>query len=222
MDRELFRYTSMVSILVDGSPSNEFKLQKGLRQENLLAPFGFVIVAEGLRSLMKEVISKNLFSSYRVGRDEVEVNLLQFADDTINFGEVTLENVITIKCIMRCFELVSSLKVNFSKISFGAVGVESSEVVKFARLLNCSLLTLPFTYLGMPIGANPRRAAAWKSIIGKFKKKLVPWKYKSLSYAGRICLINSILSSLPIFYISFFKMPSQVAREIKVIQRKFL
>lgn len=109
---------------------------------------------------MKEVISKNLFSSYRVGRDEVEVNLLQFADDTINFGEETLENVITIKCIMRCFELVSSLKVNFSKISFGAVGVESSEVVKFARLLNCSLLTLPFTYLGMPIGANPRRAAA--------------------------------------------------------------
>lgn len=160
MDRELFRYTSMVSILVDGSPSNEFKLQRGLRQENLLAPFGFVIVAEGLRSLMKEVISKNLFSSYRVGRDEVEVNLLQFADDTINFGEETLENVITIKCIMRCFELVSSLKVNFSKISFGAVGVESSEVVKFARLLNCSLLTLPFTYLGMPIGANPRRAAA--------------------------------------------------------------
>jgi len=168
MDRGLFEYTSMVLILVNGSPSNEFKLQRGLRQGNPFAPFHFVIVAEGLSSLMKEVISKNLFSSYRVGIDEVEVNLLQFMDDTINLGEVTLENVITIKCIMRCFELVSSLKVNFSKISFGAVGVESSEVEKFARLLNCSLLTLSFTYLGMSIGANPRRVTTWKSIIGKF------------------------------------------------------
>lgn len=40
--------SSNVSILVNGSPTNEFKLSKGLRQQNPLVPFLFNVVANGL------------------------------------------------------------------------------------------------------------------------------------------------------------------------------
>ena len=43
----------------------------------------------------------------------MEVILLQYTDNTIFVGELNLENVVVVKSILRCFELVSDLKVNF-------------------------------------------------------------------------------------------------------------
>ena len=50
---------------------------------------------------------------------------------------------------------------------WGEGGGERNLTFKFAKLLNCSHLSLPFTYLGIPIGANPRRVETWKGIIVK-------------------------------------------------------
>jgi len=87
----------------------------------------------------------------------VEVSILQYADDTIFFGEATMENVREIKAILRVFELVSGLKINFSKSGFGAFRVTEQWKLDAAYYLNCSLMSFPFVYLGVPIGENPRR-----------------------------------------------------------------
>ena len=54
------------------------------------------------------------------------------------------------------------------------------------------------------------------------KRRLSSWKGRLLSMAGRICMIKSVLSSIPLFYLSLFKMPVGVANEIVNIQRNFL
>jgi hypothetical protein len=43
-----------------------------------------------------------------------------------------------------------------------------------------------------------------------------------VSLGGRIVLINAVLSSIPIFFLSFMKMPVKVWREVVSIQRNFL
>nr|KYP33988.1 Putative ribonuclease H protein At1g65750 family [Cajanus cajan] len=83
-------------------------------------------------------------------------------------------------------------------------------------------MTLPFVYLGIPIGANPRRQQMWKEIMLKYNRKLALWRSKNLSLAARVCLINSVLSGLPLYLISLFKMPKQVVRQLEKIQRNFL
>jgi len=98
-----------VSILVNGSPTSEFKPQRGLRKGDLLAPLLFDLVAEGLIGLMREAISKICFQSFLVGKNKVPVNILQYADDTIFFGEASMENVKSVKAMLRCFEMVSGL-----------------------------------------------------------------------------------------------------------------
>lgn len=75
---------------------------------------------------------------------------------------------------------------------------------RFSKILNCCLLPLPFTYSGISIGANHKRKDTWNPIIRKLKKKLAPWKHKTLSFVLRVCLINSMLTSLSIFFLSFF------------------
>ena len=50
---------------------------------------------------------------------------------------------------MRSFKLVSSLKVNFFKRKFGAIGVEKKVVERYAEILNCRRLSILFIYLGI-------------------------------------------------------------------------
>ena len=66
--------------------------------------------------------------------------------------------MMNIKAILRAFELVSGLKINFVKSSFGAFGMSKQWKLEAANYLNCSLLSFPFTYLGIPIGLHKGRS----------------------------------------------------------------
>lgn len=104
-----------VSVLINGSPTKQFRVHKGIRQGDPLSPFLFLVVAEGLNGLMSSAILKGLYKGVLVGQGRTMVTHLQFADDTIFFGEASEDNITTIKSIMRIFELVSGLRINFGK-----------------------------------------------------------------------------------------------------------
>ena len=114
--------SASISVLVNGSPSTEFLLKRGLRQGDPLAPFLFNVVAESLNGLIRRAKDENLYKGFQIGADLVDISILQYADDTIFFGEATMENVTAIKAILRTFELASGLKINYAKCCFGAFG----------------------------------------------------------------------------------------------------
>jgi len=157
-----------------------------------------------------------------VGLKNVEVKLLQFADDTLFFCQPRLQCVLTVKAILRSFEIVSRLKVNFHKSHVGAIALSEVDLVVFSNCLNSGCMVFPFKYLSMSIGGNPRRVEFWKPIIEKIKVRLPTWKGKTLSMAGRICVIKFVLTALSLFYFSFFKAPSFMFNMIRKIQAKFL
>ena len=115
--------SSSISVLVNGSPTTEFKPMKGLRQGDPLAPFLFLIAAEGLAGVVRQAEEKNLVESIEVGEKQVKVSMLQYADDTLFFCKASIQSVMTLKAILKCFELVYGLKVNYSKSKVGGVGV---------------------------------------------------------------------------------------------------
>nr|KYP45153.1 Putative ribonuclease H protein At1g65750 family [Cajanus cajan] len=198
------------------------EVRRRKKQGDPLAPFLFVLVAEGLTGLVREASNSDLFRGIKVGSKGELVNILQYADDTIFVGEASVENVRTLKVILRGFELASGLKVNFYKSCLGAIGVGRETLISFAEILHCKLSNIPFVYLGIPIGANPRRSKTWQPVVLSFKKKLSSWRASTLSMAGRICLINSVLTSLPLYIMSFYRMPKMVTKQLTSIQRNFL
>ena len=54
------------------------------------------------------------------------------------------------------------------------------------------------------------------------ERKLARWKQRHLSFGGRVTLIQSTLSSIPIYFLSFFRLPRKVADNLIGIQRSFL
>ena len=53
----------------------------------------------------------------------------------------------------------------------------------------------------------------WACIEERFQKKLSSWKGKLLSVGGRLVLINSVLTSLAMFMLSFFMLSGIVIRD---------
>ncbi|XP_068483362.1 uncharacterized protein [Phaseolus vulgaris] len=214
--------SASVSVLVNGSPTREFIPRKGLRQGDPLAPFLFLIVAEGLTGVSRMAEEKSLIDSLVVGKANVKVNMLQYVDDTLFFCEANTKSVFNIKAILLCFELASGLKVNFLKSRIGGLGLSQSLLQHFAAILNCKVMVTPFVYLGLPVGGSHKRGPFWSEVLERVQGKLSRWRGRCLSLAGRICLIKSVLSSIPLFFMSLFKLPSVVAEKLVRLQRNFL
>ncbi|GAU35782.1 hypothetical protein TSUD_56590 [Trifolium subterraneum] len=201
--------TASASVLVNGSPTDEFPFERGLRQGDPLSPFLFLLAAEGLNVLMSAMVRNGSFIPYRVGSNiSVSVSHLQFADDTLLVGVKSWANVRALKSVLILFENISGLKVNFHKSMLFGVNVNSSWLHEAASVMYCKHGCLPFLYLVLPIGGDSRRLQFWKPLLDKIHKRLMGWKCKNLSFGGRLVLLKSVLSSVPVYFLSFFKAPS--------------
>jgi hypothetical protein len=211
-----------MSVLINGSPSEEINIQRGLKQGDPLAPFLFLLVAEGLGGVMKRVVDLNRFHGFRAGGSDVVISHLQYADDTLCIGEATIDNLWSLKAILRGFEMVSGLKVNFWKSSLIGINVSYEFMTLASSFLNCKISSLPFKYFGLPVGANPRRLTTWEPLLESLRKRLGAWGNKYISLGGQIVLLNAVLNAIPVFYLSYLKIPVMVWKKVRRIQREFL
>ena len=62
----------------------------------------------------------------------------------------------------------------------------------------------------------------WNPILEKCERVQNKWTQRHLSFGGRVTLIKSVLTSLPIYFLSFFRIPKKVTEKLVSIQRRFL
>jgi len=145
-----------ISVLVNWCPTKEFKSKRGLIQGDPITPFLFIRMVKGLVGFVREASKKGLLKGVRVGSKSVEVKLLEFADDTLFFFQPQLQCAYVIKSVLRNFEIVSGLKVNFHKSDVSAIGLSEVDSMVFYKCLNTGHMVFPFQYLGITIGGNPK------------------------------------------------------------------
>jgi len=128
--------SATISVLVNRSSTKEFKRKRCLRQGDPLAPFLFLITVEGLAGLVRKASSFGVLEGVRVGGKGVVINLLQFADDKVFFHQLKYQCILAIKSILRSFEIVSALRMNFHKSHVGVIGVTEVDLNIFLDCLN--------------------------------------------------------------------------------------
>ncbi|WRX10499.1 Reverse transcriptase domain - like 10 [Theobroma cacao] len=107
--------TASISVLLNGSPSHQFKTHRGLRQGCLLSPFLFNIVVESLSSLFHQAVAKGLFEGIKIENTHTIISHLQFADDTFYSVAPNLISSKTLPGSLEFFKLFSASKLTLRK-----------------------------------------------------------------------------------------------------------
>ncbi|XP_057811439.1 uncharacterized protein LOC131025661 [Salvia miltiorrhiza] len=180
--------SASTNVLVNGSPSGEFQLERELRQGDPLSPFLFLVVAEWLNVLAERAVHKGLLEPVKVGRDEIGISHLQYADDTMFVATEKMENAWAFKCILKLFEMLSGMSVNFDKSSILGVGIDGSKCAEAADILECNVGELPTKYLGIKIGffGKGERMRLGK-YIGYLSERNLLWARVIRASQGEVC-----------------------------------
>ena len=155
-------------VLINGSPTMEFPIERGLCQEDPMAPFLFILAMEGLHVAFEEAIVVGHVRGLNFG--QITLSHLMYADDVIFLGPWLEENLRNVLSLFHCFYLASGLKISAAKSKIIGTGVTMAEVDNLANLVSCKGEKIPFMYLGIPVGENMTRISAWKPILEKFDK----------------------------------------------------
>ncbi|GKC94156.1 RNA-directed DNA polymerase, eukaryota [Tanacetum coccineum] len=102
--------SAKASILVNGSPTNEFSLHCGLKQGDPLAPYLFILVMESLHLSIRRLVDNGLFSGIQLP-GSVTISHLFYADDAMFIGEWSEENLKVILNTLKCFFLASGVTI---------------------------------------------------------------------------------------------------------------
>nr|GEX32627.1 reverse transcriptase domain, reverse transcriptase zinc-binding domain protein [Tanacetum cinerariifolium] len=82
--------------------------------------------------------------------------------------------------------------------------------------------TLPVRYLGVPLISKRLYVKDCHVLIDKARKRILDWKNKSLSFAGRLQLIKSVISTMQVYWASMFILPVSISNDIEKLMRDFL
>ncbi|GKC94321.1 RNA-directed DNA polymerase, eukaryota [Tanacetum coccineum] len=164
--------------------------------------------------------SSFLFKGVSVS-SSLQLSHLFYADDVIFMGQWSDSNITTIVHALECFHKASGLRMNLHKSKLMGIAVEDEKVSRAAMKMGCCTLKTPFSYLGIKVGGTMSRIKSWDEIVANLHSRLSKWKMKTLSIGGRLNLLKSVLGSIPIYYMSMFKVPSQVLKCLEDIRRQF-
>ena len=210
-----------VAVRVNKDVGHYFQTKKGVRQGDPLSPMLFNMAVDVLAILIQRAKRMGLFKGVLPNLVEEGLSILQYADDTIILLQHNFEEARNLKLLLCAFEQLSGLKINFHKSELFCYGDAKNRETHYSDLFGCELGVLPFCYIGITMHHKKILNVDWRVIEERFQKRLSGWKSKLLSVGGRLTLLNSILSSLPMFMLSFFEIPKGVLEKLDSYRSKF-
>jgi hypothetical protein len=182
----------------------------------------FNIAADGLACMVHRAKDEGIISGLIPHIIPNGCCCLQYADDTIFLLKDDLEGARNLKFILCLFEQMSGLKINFHKSEIFCLGEAVDKEFWYADIFTCPSNCLPMKYLGVPIDDKKLCKSLWLPTVEKVEKKLGAWQGKFLSLGGRLVLINSSLTNVPLYMLSMYKAPNFIVKNIDIFRKRLL
>jgi len=81
-----------------------------------------------------------------------------------------------LRAVLTLFVDMYGLKVNFNKSLLVDINIGDLWLVEAASILNCKVGKIPFLYLGLSNGGDPRKLVFWEPMINTFNTRLAGWQ----------------------------------------------
>ena len=207
-------------IINNGWKSQNFNLERGVKQGCPLSALLFIIVAEILSSKIRA--NRNIQGiCVKLGNGiEKKLKITQLADDTTIFLK-DIEEIPTVIDEIREFGSHSGLKLNISKTSGLMIGKSKMENdkciygIKFEKHVKA---------LGTYFGTNKAECEQlnWQSKIDSCQNLINTWTMRFLTFYGKITVIKSLILPKIAYLCQSIATPKNVIDKLNTMIFKFL
>ena len=138
---------------------------------------------------------------------------MQYADHTLLIVLADARILFNLKGLLRSFSDSTGLYVNFQKSFLVPINIDSHRAEHLARTVGCRTESMPFTYLGLPLGTQKPSLQDFSPLLTRIESRLNGIS-RMLSYQGRLVLVNFIFSAMPTYYMCSLLLPPQIVQRI--------
>ena len=209
-------------VLWNSSPLPEVVPTRGLRQEDPLSPYLFILCLERLSIQLTEAVQdKHLHQISFRGR--VRLLHLFFANDIFLFTRATTRDCRNLGKILSrfCESFGQLMSITKSRVWFSP---RTPRRIKeqLEGILGLPTIDRIGTYLGTPIFTTRRTASSYQYLVENISKRIEGWQTKYLSMSGRATLIKASITSIPTYATKTTLLPQKICHQIDKLSRNFL
>nr|XP_027122320.1 uncharacterized protein LOC113739290 [Coffea arabica] len=196
--------------------------ERGIRQEDPLSPYLFLIYSEGFSNLLRKAEERKDIQGLRISRQGPIITHIFFVDNSLIFCKANVQQAKEIMKILKMYEEASGQLINLDKstVFFSKnMSLEQKEAV-------CSSLggmteMKHGKYLGLPMVISRTKEQIFGFIKENIKHKLQDWRNKLLSTAGKEVLLKAVSMAMPTYAMSVFKLPRKLCKDISSLMANY-
>lgn len=148
--------------------------------------------------LITSCVHRRTWKPVKVSWSGPPISHLFFADALILFVEASINQILILKDCLHWSSLASGQKVNFEKSNIFCSPNTPAHLAKdIARISGSQLVTDLGKYLGVPLIHSRIHADTYSHITDKVRTHLSTWKSHTLSMAGKLVYVKTVLAALP-------------------------
>lgn len=206
------------NVVANGSQIASISPSRGLRHGDPLSPYLFLIVANGLSSMISEAISRKTLSGLRIRNRGPNLSHRLVADDSLIFLEATVSNCHVIMEVLHFFGLASGETVNFRKSEiFFSPNTSPDLQNQILQEMGMSSMTDAAKYFGLPTHWTKSKQQALAFVRDRILSETQGWKKCLLAEAGSEILIRSVAQGIPAYPMTCFKFSISLCKQLSSI-----
>lgn len=182
------------SLLLNGSPYGFFTPKRGIRQGDPISPALFTIYSDVLSRILSKAEADGQLQGIKISQTSPRITHLMYADDLVIYGPATIQEVTAAFACLQQYCNWTGQVINWQKSSVHFSGNTSrhtrKEICHILRMAECNHKGL---YLGHSFCKFYPKFEAFKGVMEKMANKLSGWKRRTLSMAGRLVLVKSVI-----------------------------
>lgn len=124
--------------------------------------------------------------------------------------------------ILNVLGEVIGLKTNFHKSTAVLICCEGIQLSEVLQNLPAKHGNFHVKYLGLPFSTTRLKTVDFQPPVDKAIGKLSSWSGRSMTVAGRLTLVKSVLTSQPVYLLTALKAPKEIMKLIDAKRKQFL
>jgi hypothetical protein len=113
--------------------------------------------------------------------------------------QASQKELLCLKALLESFSQSTGLRVNYAKSALVPLNMSQQHAIYMAGVIGCQNQGMPFPYLGLPMGSTMLRVEHFSPLMDRVERKLTGIS-AMLTHAGKLQLVNFVLSSFPTYF----------------------